>query len=219
MKKILLLFFMIIFITGCTSSYEIVFDDTINETITINYNGNIYDVVDEFDFDGDSFYYESELVNSKIPSLKEFKDYYNKNIDIKGNKSIITLDYEYDYDNFEESYLISECFEKSNFINKDDYYYVSLGGIFYCFGADRFTLKMKTDYKVLKENADKKEDGYYIWNIENENADEKVELQISKSVKEQEKSGFKISFKLIFGIILIVILVGFFIFKKRFVEE
>jgi len=219
MKKVLLLVVMTLLITGCTSSYEIVFDEKINESITINYDGDIYKVVEDFELEGDSFYFESELVNSRIPSLVEFKDYYNKKIDVNNNKSIITLDYEYDYENFENSYLINECFEKSNFINKDDYYYVSLGGVFYCFGADHFTIKMKTDYEIIKENADKKEDGYYIWDIEEVNEEDKVELQISKAIKKDKDIGFKVSFKLVFGIILILVMIGFFVFRKRFFEE
>lgn len=219
MKKILLLLVLSLLITGCTSSYEIIFDESINEKITINYDGDIYKVVEDFDFEGDSFYFESELVNSRIPSLIGFEDYYTKNIDVKNNKSTITLDYEYEYDTFEKSYLINECFEKSNFINKDDYYYVSLGGAFYCFGADHFTLKMKTDYKVIKNNADKEEDGYYIWDIEDVNEEDKVELQISKVVKNNSNKTFKISFKLIFGIVLVLVMIGFFVLRKRFIEE
>lgn len=220
MKKILLLILLVFLVTGCTSSYEIVFDDTIDEKITINYDGDIYKVVEEFEFDGDSFYFESELVKSRIPSLIEFKDYYKKNIEVKNNKSIITLNYKYSYENFENSYLISECFEKSNFINNDEYYYVSLGGSFYCYGVDHFTLKMKTDYKVLRSNADREENGYYIWDIETDNKDDEVELQLSKTVKKEEnEKEFKVSFELVFGIVLIFVVIGFFIFRKRFINE
>ena len=48
----LLLLVLSLLITGCTSSYEIIFDESINEKITINYDGDIYKVVEDFDFEG-----------------------------------------------------------------------------------------------------------------------------------------------------------------------
>jgi hypothetical protein len=216
MKKIWLLVCLLLFLTGCTSDYEINFGEKIDEKIIFNYDFDLNEVFGEVDCD--AVCAEEELLESEIPALKEFKDYYNKQLELKDGKTKISLDYSYTYDNFEDSYLINQCFQYSDFINDDDYYYVSLGGYFDCFGGTEFTLKVKSDYQVLNENADTKKDGYYIWNIENDNPENKVELQVSKVLLAPKKKGFKISFKVICWLLLFGVL-GLVIFLKRKFED
>lgn len=220
MKKILILFLGLFLIAGCSSNYEINFSDTINEKITFEVEGDLLKKVEENDYEGDGFYFEEEIINSNIPSLIEFKDYYKKDIKVIDNKTIINLEYSYTYDNFENSFLINDCFEKSIFINKEDYYYISLGGMFYCYDIDHFTLNLKTDYKVFIENSDDKKDGYYIWNIKSNNIEDKVEFRISKTEKniENVKSSSISILKIIFFIILIIIFIGLIIFKKKIIK-
>ena len=213
MKKLFILFGVIFLLTGCTGSYEINFGDVIDEKIVLTYDGDLYDFVK--DIDGDSAYVEKELLEENIPSLKDFSGYYDKKVELVNNNTEITLNYSYTYDNFENSFLIDKCFEKSSFINNSDYYYVSLGGFFDCYNTGDFVLKVKSDYEIIEENSDRYEDGYYIWDIKNTNDDNKVELQVSKTLIKKDEVGSKISFKVICWVLLfVVLLVSIFIKKK-----
>lgn len=217
MKKILLIGILMFFITGCSVDYEINFGKNIDETIVFDFDEDIYKTSEKIK--GDSFYIEEVLVNEKIPSLVEFKDYYNKSIKVENNKSNVTLKYTYNYDNFEKSYLINECFEKSIVINSNDYYYIALGGNFNCFGGNEITVKIKTDYEIVKENSDKVNNGYHIWEIKSENEDKKIEIHLLKELSSKDKKKFKFSWKIFVGIIIILFVGAFLLIKEKLINN
>lgn len=211
MKKIILLIICTVCLTGCTLNYEIDFGRTIiNESINAEMDGNIYDVASSID--GDGFYIEKELVEGKIPSLKGYKDYYSRKIKVNGNKSLVDLNYKYTYDDYENSYILQRCFEKSYVKNTDDSLYVSLGGYFKCFKEDDIRVKVSTDYDVVKHNADIVTDDYYIWDIKLADDENKVELYIAKEVptkEEKSSNGIKIF------IFISIVVLGIFVLSLR----
>lgn len=211
MKKILLLIICLFCLTGCTLNYEINFGYTmIEEHINATMDGNIYEIASSID--GDGFYLEKEIVEGNIPSIKGFKDFYTRKIKVKNNSSVVDLDYIYKYDEYENSYLLTRCFEKTYVKNTDDYLYVSLGGNFKCFKEDDIQIKVSSMYDVVKHNANKVEDNYYIWDIKLADEENKVEFYISKEITEKENnkvSGWKIVIIILFGII------GLFIFINK----
>lgn len=211
MKKILLLIICLFCLTGCTLNYEINFGYTmIEEHINATMDGNIYEIASSID--GDGFYLEKEIVEGNIPSIKGFKDFYTRKIKVKNNTSVVDLDYIYKYDEYENSYLLTRCFEKTYVKNTDDYLYVSLGGNFKCFKEDDIQIKVSSMYDVVKHNANKVEDNYYIWDIKLADDENKVEFYISKEITEKENnkvSGWKIVIIILFGII------GLFIFINK----
>lgn len=211
MKKILLLIICLFCLTGCTLNYEINFGYTmIEEHINATMDGNIYEIASSID--GDGFYLEKEIVEGNIPSIKGFKDFYTRKIKVKNNSSVVDLDYIYKYDEYENSYLLTRCFEKTYVKNTDDYLYVSLGGNFKCFKEDDIQIKVSSMYDVVKHNANKVEDNYYIWDIKLSDDENKVEFYISKEITEKENnkvSGWKIVIIILFGII------GLFIFINK----
>lgn len=211
MKKILLLIICLFCLTGCTLNYEINFGYTmIEEHINATMDGNIYEIASSID--GDGFYLEKEIVEGNIPSIKGFKDFYTRKIKVKNNSSVVDLDYIYKYDEYENSYLLTRCFEKTYVKNTDDYLYVSLGGNFKCFKEDDIQIKVSSMYDVVKHNANKVEDNYYIWDIKLADDENKVEFYISKEITEKENnkvSGWKIVIIILFGII------GLFIFINK----
>lgn len=211
MKKILLLIICLFCLTGCTLNYEINFGYTmIEEHINATMDGNIYEIASSID--GDGFYLEKEIVEGNIPSIKGFKDFYKRKIKVNNNSSVVDLDYIYKYDEYENSYLLTRCFEKTYVKNTDDYLYVSLGGNFKCFKEDDIQIKVSSMYDVVKHNANKVEDNYYIWDIKLADDENKVEFYISKEITEKENnkvSGWKIVIIILFGII------GLFIFINK----
>lgn len=207
MKRIVLLVICMFFVTGCTMNYEINFGRTvINENISAEMDGNIYEVASSID--GDGFYLEKELVEGKIPSLKGYKDYYSRKIRVEGNTSYVDLNYKYSYDNYKDSYVLSRCFEKSYVENTEDYIYVSLGGNFKCFKEDDIRIKVSTVYDVIKHNANEVKDNDYIWDIKLSDDENKVELYIAKEIIEKEtKSSFDIKVIIFIAIVILGIVI------------
>lgn len=213
MKKILLLIIVLFCLTGCSLDYEINFDyNNINEKISAEIDGDIYEIANTID--GDGLYLEKELVEEKTPALKGFKDYYNKSIKVIGNKSQVLLNYKYQYDNFKDSYLIDRCFEESYVKNTDDYIYVSLGGNFKCFKDDDITIKVSSKYDVVKHNADKYKDGYYLWDIKMSDEENNIELYISKEIPKEEKDNLS-TLKIVLIVIFIIVGITIYLLKKK----
>ena len=213
MKKIILVIICTVCLTGCTLNYEIDFGRTIiNESINAEMDGNIYDVASSID--GDGFYIEKELVEGKIPSLKGYKDYYSRKIKVNGNKSLVDLNYKYTYDDYENSYILQRCFEKSYVKNTDDSLYVSLGGYFKCFKEDDIRVKVSTEYDVVKHNADIVTDDYYIWDIKLSEDVNDIELFISKEIKEEKDGSFS-TIRIIILVLFIILGIGLVLFKKN----
>ncbi|MBQ8235008.1 MAG: hypothetical protein IJZ36_05455 [Bacilli bacterium] len=204
MKKLIILLSLFL-LTGCNLKYEIYFKDGIHENIDIIFMDDIYKIASSLD--GDGFYLEKELVENDIPSLINYKDYYNKSII---NNKNVKLDYNYTYDNFNESYIINRCFENVSIKNDDKQLYIHLSGNFKCFDNKKFDISIKSDYKVLNHNANKFKNNNYIWNI-NTNEEVDVLLHISK-----EKIN-NIEFKYIYQIILLIVLIvmGFVVYKVK----
>ena len=209
MKKIILLVIFVLLLSGCDLSYEIDFgNNSINEHVHAEMDGNIYEIASGLD--GDGFYLEKELVEGKVPSLKGYKDYYSRRIKLVDDTSVIDLNYEYDYDNYGNSYVLSRCFENSYVKNTDDYLYVSLGGNFKCFQDEDIRVKVSSVYDVVKHNADEVTDKYYIWDIKMSDDENDIELYLSKDIKEEKEkaaSSFRIVLIVIFAILGLVIFV------------
>ena len=216
MKKIILLIFCCMFLTGCQLDYKLdLKDDKISESITGVFEYDIYEYSNLIDSDG--FYIESELVNEEIPAFVDYSDFYKKEIKVEDGISTAILSYEYNYDNFENSYLISECFKNSVIYNEEDYYYIKLSGDFSCYSYEDIQIKISTDKKVISENSDEYKDGYYIWNVNKEDNEQDISFQISKTEKADEvvkKS--KINIFPIMGILLLGgAIIIFLLFKKK----
>ena len=180
--------------------------DSINEYIYAEMDGNIYEIASGLD--GDGFYLEKELTDGKLPALKEYKDFYSKKVKVIRDTSFIDLNYNYDYDQYENSYVLSRCFEKSYVKNTDDYLYVSLGGNFKCFQDKDIRIKVSSVYDVVKHNADEVNDKYYIWDIKMADDENDIELYLSKDIKEEEEkssSSFRIVLIVIFAILGLII--------------
>ncbi len=187
MKKITLIIAICFILTGCTVKYDIHFDELgITEKIEGTIEGNIYEMAKEID--GDGYYFQQELVNNKIPALKNYKKYYNKKISVNGNNSNVFLNHRYKYEEIKDSYIINRCFEKVSIINDKEYLYVSLGGNFQCFDFenDNIEVQVSSNYQIIEHNAKEEKNGKYIWDINIADKENKIEFQLLKKTKEKE---------------------------------
>ena len=215
MKKILILFFTLILLSGCSIDYTLEFKDfSIDETLEYTVSENEYNN------------YNNSLNETINKNIYEFFEYqpilaFNDNYQLQHNvekNSIanglyLKYTYDYNYNNFNKSYILQECFNNYSILNEDEYYYVSVKGKMDCYYND-INIKIKSTKKVMYNNANKYKDGYLIWNINSNNKDDvDIVFQISKTEandgKESErfkKSKTNVSTYLLTIIVLIVII-------------
>lgn len=197
MKKYLLLF--ILLLTGCKATYNLdISDDKIIES------SNFYRESSDADYyvDEDGLKIEDELfnLNDMLDSYYN-KDYYafNYNADSDAfytkskiddvNGIGINLNYSYNYDNFKDSYLFSYCSSSGSFVNNDKYIVINVSGLDVFFNQESIgdfnslTINIKTNLKVIKNNADSVNRNIYTWNINKKNSEKKrIYIKVKKKV-------------------------------------
>lgn len=208
MKKIIL-FFLIIFISGCTSEYNLTIENnSFKENINISINKNL--IPEQSTISG------VETDDSITPFLEEptpaffsqYDKYYEKKVEDKGNYYDINLKYNYTFDEFKGASSLKTCFEKIK-ISGEDIYYINLKGMFYCLYSDSVDIKIKTNNDVINHNADRKEGNTYIWNIHSGNANNvDILFEVSKDIKNKSiilEISIVVGLLIILGIVLNII--------------
>lgn len=210
MKKGILFVFLLL-LTGCTIDYNLEIDNNkIKEEMVGTISNEEYEIK-EIDTDVNIFY---EIVNYDQKSLLNDDEIYNKKI-VK-NDNGVDYNFKYTYkDNFDKSRLLNTCFEKVDFSETDEYYYASIGGNFYCLYSDKITINVKTDYAIMKNNADKVKNNVYTWILDDNTAD--IQMIISKKLVNNSNTESKPNFFRIIGFIVLIVLSGitYFLYKKK----
>ena len=197
MKKIIILFSIILILSGCNNSLTINFNDKINTKIELH-----------IPIKDDNTQDKIQAILSEARPLKNSYDEMFKETKLSTSNVIYEAEYEYDYtySNFKDNKVLSSCFEYSSIQDLDDKLYINLSGNSNC---STFKLTIKADKRMLENNAQEKTNDEYIWNINEENND--VEFYISK-----DKTNNSLSTWNIISIILAIILgLLLFIFKNK----
>lgn len=225
MKKFLL-FFMMIFLTGCTAQYNLEFsNNTYKENFIVS--GNNSEIIDGETFSKviNNYYNKNILVeyNAQPGDMLEsdypkYYEVYNKELINNGLK----LSYIYNYD-YQKSTLINELFYNieinSNFINLtrikdifDKYPYL-----------EDITISFKTDKIIESINSDESKDDIYYWYINKDNynekninisfADSRIDL-IAKTTKKNSDKFINVFIIIVIIIIMISIVVIYIRIKK-----
>lgn len=165
MKKILILLFLIMFLTGCSAEVNIIINDTgINESIMFRdsnvtaYKNNIPVFYDDIFSD-----IEPDVKNEGVK-------YYNKSVsqDVNGYK--INYSYKYTIDEYKKSRSVKGAFRSFNIRenNADEEIVISTdsGGLRYFesyMNLDSVKINITPSYKVLESNADYVSGNVYTW--------------------------------------------------------
>lgn len=220
MKKIIICSLIILILSGCTVNYDLEFEnDLIKEKLELDVTENDYaeyiskiekDDVEENMY---KFFEAFEIPNDiKMPNQfhKKESKRSNDNINLK-----FTYD-NYDYESFNSSYILNNCFYDVVVLNEENDYYISAKGPLACPLNDA-NIRIKTDRKVINTNA-KYENGYYTWDI-TEDDYENIELyfHISKTepfneIIEEEKTNYNFIWIIILTLGLVVL---FYLLKKQ----
>lgn len=212
MKKILFSTICLIFLlTGCNSQYNLEINNgTFKETI----------VSDIYPDSKKSLSVEGIEEDDQITPFLEMDQYpfsndnnivYSKTIEMIDDYQRVTLKYKYNENEFENSKAINNCFENYRYFH-DDKYIIELSGTFYCLYTDSLDINIKTDYKVLENNADDVNNNIYTWHINRENLDD-----VSLRIVLDKSSMSHVNDLLIFIIIIFIILIfviSYIMFRK-----
>lgn len=170
--KIYILLFLILFlISGCTSEYNLfISDDEILENIHIEFLEN-----ESLPFSTDNPIYVFH---------NNFDVAYEKKVKNKGDLKIIDYDYSYKLEDFVNANSFNQCFDYRNVIvNDDDYFEFEIANYNGCVLKNNFDIKIKTDNKVLENNADDVKNNVYIWHVDTNNPDKfSLKIKIAKGV-------------------------------------
>ena len=207
--SILFLFFCIFMFSGCDVTYNLKIDNKFFLEST-NFISTSHEESSDFEkyVIGEKYKSKKGLINNNV-------FYKNKIIDeeYKG----INLSYKYNYNDFNTSSLLNYCFDEGALIYSGNYIIIDAKNSYQCFipdiynKIDSITINIKTDLKVIKNNADKVKGNVYTWKLTRDNASEKnIYLKLRKKVD---------SFVyFIFVIIVILVVGGFYLYnysKKR----
>jgi hypothetical protein len=204
--RILLLSILLLITTGCDGVYNVeIYNDRYKEDITITENNsNNWDDKNEND------------VSFKTLLDEEYNrdnDYYVK--EKLSSSTVLGLNYKSDFSL--ESYgslgIAYRCYDYFSVLDDNDSVTIITSNKNKCYDLykwlNNITINIKTNHKVLDNNADESQGSTYIWHLNRQNAVDKIiKLKFSKSeyVNNYENETVK-NVGLIIGVVAIVLLV------------
>ncbi len=226
--KTICLLFVLLVLTGCNAEYNLdISDNKIVESTNIYAEESDLDIIDEDGF----------AIDNPFSNVDDFIDY-NYSIDYRAfnynfnnesnyekakindsNGQGINLRYTYDFENFENSYFLNKYFSENSYTINDRFIIIDLNdfnGVYYLNSGNslnNLAINIKTNLKVLENNADSVTDNIYTWVIDEDNVNEKsIYIKIKKNVN---FTNFFIGFGIIVGLGLVITLLVFYIRKKN----
>ena len=202
-KKIFFLLITILFITGCSSKYqlEVTNDKFIEQVDTEILNEDIPDYNPKAsNSDFATLFIKDDTFVTPFPDNPSI--HYNKKVNQTEDGYNVKLSYTYKPDEYKNSYAMNLCFEKKNFQNEKNYFLFHLSGRFDCLYSDNLTITVKTDNYVNEHNADKVEGNTYIWYIDSSNLNT-TDINIKISKQDKKNYIFRNAVLIIIGFALI----------------
>jgi len=186
MKKIIFVFVAILLLTGCSSEYNLRFE---NQMITEEIIGYIPSNYDQEDISLDSGVpepdneYEFIFNDNLTPFINDKGVVYNKIVDEQGDYTKITWKYSFLHEEFQNSSAFNLCFEDASIIANDEKYDLTFSGMFSCLYGEELKINITTPNKVLSHNAHSQKGNTYTWIVNDENVkDLVIQMEISKTV-------------------------------------
>lgn len=204
MKKFIIIFCLVLFITGCTGQYNVTINkDTIEEEISAK-----MEKTDQ---------YNMIINNDFYPLHSNFSKIYSKKVNTDGDLIDLNAKYTYTYDDFANANSFNQCFDdKTVDIYSNDYYYIHLTKFTNCVFSANFDINIKSIYKVVSSNADEVKNNVYTWHVTEDNKD-KLDVEIKFDRK--KVNSFKDGNGFIGYIIIIVVFIGIIFFVKMYFDK
>lgn len=215
MKKVFMLSFLLLFITGCKAEYNLeIYNDKFIEDTIISDDSTSWDLNDPT---------RKSIIDNFITNLELDYGYHYK--EYKGN-NLIGIEYNINYtdDNYTDSGLFNRYYKYVRLTKEDKIYQLStsikLLAFDYYENLNSVTINIKTNHKVVSNNADSV-DGYkYTWNITRENYKNKyIQIEYYKNEYVSNYNGSTIieiiKKILIFIVPIIFVSIVYYLFKIR----
>ena len=213
--KYIFLIIILLFISGCTTTYELEIDgDNLKEKITTY----IYDgdrEADRIDSGEDGNRLDAFINSDQYPFFETYDHVYKKKVSKESDFEKVVLTYDYEISDFENSNALYYCFESSKVTEKDESYNIKASGYFYCKYINKnIDIIINSKNKVIKHNADEVDGHNYIWHITKDNfKDTSINIEVAK--KSNENYFLPIIVLLIIVIVVIGSIIYVFIKKKN----
>ena len=178
--KIVLLFFSIIILTGCSGSYVVKVNDdlTVTEKISVNIKNQngLYErakkLFEDNDINEDQYEITQTDENLKIEYTNDYSSFLSYTINSKLYKQLYN-DYNYNQDKDSISLKASgnlklDSESNENIIND---YNISL-----------FQIELDTPFEVISNNSDEEYKTRYIWNLKSSDDKKNIEFKMSNKV-------------------------------------
>lgn len=215
-KRIIMLCFMCLLISGCHADYELsVSNDAIEDKVHFTLKSDDYEkaifINQLFQLSNMQYTNDEEIGKVVIDKLRNDTLIPGYNIDgayvRKVKNDDISLSFLYQGDSFERSYIFNNCFDSFIYDSNSNYYVIQGAGAFKCLVNDKEKIVIQSDYRVIDHNADQVIGNKYIWNFDrNNNLNHELYIQISKKYKAPKNNYWSF-------IVLGIILVGMFIYR------
>lgn len=177
LKKIILSVLLLLFASGCDAIYNVeIYNDTCKEDVTIieddsnnwydknQYGATFKDMLDE-EYNHDNYYYSKKMISSES----------ELGLNYKGELSLI------DYDT---SSIVYRCYDYFTMAEKDESIVISTSNHNRCFDnykwLDNLTINVKTNHKVISNNADNINGNTYTWELSKYDNDRPIQIELSK---------------------------------------
>lgn len=199
-KKILFLLILLFMTTGCNANYDIeIYNNQVKEKMEfVNTDNTSWDSEVQYGLSyrellNASYRYPYPVFSSTVvdedDTIKlDGIEYYKNTLIEENNKLGQRLEYnQFTLDNFSDSSLVKKCYQYFNIIEKDDVIVLSTSLENKCFKEypllDTITVNLKTNHKVVSNNADITNGYHYTWNLTKENQEDAA---ISITIKKDE---------------------------------
>ena len=220
-KKVILLLILVLFVTtGCTATYNV---EIYNDEIRVD--GKVVEL--------DSTKWHDSILGTTYIEMIDWKTTGDDESPVADGIYKISDDNQlgigsknkYTFDNYEESPGIKACYKYFNIIEENGNIILSTSVENTCFDSypnlDFITVNLKTNHKVVSNNADIVDGYHYTWNLSRENKDDasiSITLKKNEYIFNYENEFVK---KVIYSLVIIGIIIGvgsviyLFINKKR----
>lgn len=210
MKKVILIFICLIFLSGCEVTYELTLNDNnITEKLTlIETNSSLFDVQNDLGWT------LRETFDSLLTSDEFSDDIYSvKSLNSEGQLGVEY--YSSELDDIINSSAINQCYINPQMIEDENIITINTGNNFKCYeyyeNLETIKVVFKTNHKVISSNADIVEDNKYIWNITKE-GNKQIEISYDKT---DVSTNYWPIIIICMVVILLIGIVAYYIYNKQ----
>lgn len=208
--KFILIITCLLFLSGCTATYEInIKDNKITEKLRlIETNTTLFDKAT------DTGWTLRETFESLLNNDDEFSQ---ANYKVKSLNSDNQLGVEYSANNNSviNSSILNQCYINPSVVEKDGIITIDTGNNFKCYeyydNLETIKVVLKTNHEIISTNADEQDGNTYIWNI---TKDSNKQIQVSYYEKEIKKSIDIMTVALVLTIIGVIGIIMYLLLKK-----